>query len=152
MVAYEDSEEEENALVTGMNLGHVRGCAKADLSQTTAVLHIPENRLPSLAGGEQISAASRPTQERDALAVPAEFPSDAHCLKIPYHDSAVDSAGSEVVPLSIKSEHGRMAGADRVCDVFRVILEQVVVGKKQIHDERGRAKAASWYPGCPLVL
>ncbi len=62
----------------------------------------------------------------------------AHGVQVPDDDSTVNAAGGEVVALSIEAHTCRVAGADGVGYVFGVVLEQVVVGEKEVHLGSGR--------------
>lgn len=57
----------------------------------------------------------------------------AHRLEIPHDNGAIDATRSKIIALSVETQTCRMAGADRIGDVLRIILEQVVVGEKQVH-------------------
>ena len=58
---------------------------------------------------------------------------NAHGFEVPYDDSPIDSTGGEVVALAVEAQCCRMARTDCVRDVFGVILEEVVVGEKEVH-------------------
>lgn len=57
----------------------------------------------------------------------------AHGLEIPHDNGAINAARGEIIALSVETQACRMAGTDSIGDVLRIVLEQVVVGKKQIH-------------------
>ena len=63
----------------------------------------------------------------------SELAGDAHRVEIPYDDCAVDAARRKVVALAIEANTCRVARPDCICDVFWVVLQQVVVGQEQIH-------------------
>ena len=100
---------------------------------SVAVLEIPEDGPPTLAGGEQVAAAARPAQRGDGRPMTPQLPRDAHGLEVPDDDGAVDATGGEVVAPTVEAQTCRVTGADRVGDVLGVVLQQVVVGEQQIH-------------------
>ena len=71
--------------------------------------------------------------------MPSQFSGDTHRLQVPHNYRAVDTSGSEVVALTVEPQHRRMAGSYRARYAFRIILKQVVVRKKEIHDFLSRA-------------
>jgi hypothetical protein len=56
-----------------------------------------------------------------------------HGLQIPDHNSTVNTTRGEVVAFPIETKACRMTGTDGVRDILRIVLEQIVVGKQQIH-------------------
>ena len=69
--------------------------------------------------------------------MPFELGGNAHRLEVPYHDPTVDSTGGEVIASAIESQRCRMTRTDGVRDVLGVVLEEVVVGEKQVHGGDG---------------
>lgn len=58
---------------------------------------------------------------------------DTHGVEIPYDDGAINASGGEEVALAVEAQRCRVAGADRIGDVFRVVLKQVVVREEVVH-------------------
>jgi hypothetical protein len=137
-----------NILVPGMELSHVGRGTKAHLSVSVPSFQIPEYGFPALACREQIPSAFRPAEERNALIVPSHLSGDAHCLQIPDNDGSIYSPRGKVVALAVKAQHRCMAGPDRAGHALRIVLEEVVIGKKEIHRRGNRAGASrEWQSG-----
>lgn len=110
-----------------MKLRNVDGRLETDLAKGLPILEIPQNSLPALACGQQVSPTPRPTQGRNALRMTPELASDTHSVEVPYDDGAINAARGEVVTFAIEAQTCRMAGSDRIGNVFGVVLEEIVV-------------------------
>lgn len=71
----------------------------------------------------------------------SQLPSDAHGVNVPNDHRTVDAPRREVVALAVESQTCRVAGSDGICDIFGIVLEQIIVGQEQIHFH-GVAKVA----------
>lgn len=116
-----------------VKLGNVDGRLEAHLAMLSPILQIPQNRFPALAGRQQVAPAARPAQRRYAARVAPQLARDTHGIEVPDDNGAIDTARGEIVAFAVEAQTGGMAGADRVGDVFGVVLQQVVLGEEKIH-------------------